>query len=87
MELQNVSLHLELDAELPKMLGDPSQIQQCIVNLFFNSMEAMPEGGDLTVRTRWEKPDTSRGGGHRNRHSGGDAFTSFRAVFLHQKPG
>ena len=54
MELQHVNLHLDLEDDLPKMVGDPSQIQQCIVNLFFNAMEAMPEGGDIIVRTRWE---------------------------------
>lgn len=55
MELQNVRLNLETAEDLPKMVGDPSQIQQCIVNLFFNAMEAMPEGGSITVRTRWEE--------------------------------
>ncbi|MCK8601167.1 ATP-binding protein [Desulfoferrobacter suflitae] len=54
MELQEVKLHLDLEDDLPEMVGDPSQIQQCIVNLFFNAMESMPNGGDIAVRTRWE---------------------------------
>jgi signal transduction histidine kinase len=33
------------------MKGDPSQIQQCLINLIFNAMEAMPDGGRLIIRT------------------------------------
>jgi signal transduction histidine kinase len=36
------------------MVGDPGQIQQCLVNLIFNAMEAMAEGGTITIRTFWE---------------------------------
>jgi PAS domain S-box-containing protein len=54
MELQNVRLNVILADDLPPMLGDPGQIQQCLVNLLFNAMEAMPEGGCITIRTVWE---------------------------------
>jgi len=54
MVLQNIRLKLELHPQLPRMEGDPEQIQQCLINLLFNAMEAMPEGGDLTVRTALE---------------------------------
>jgi signal transduction histidine kinase len=51
MELQHIQLHLELEENLPQMKGDPSQIQQCLINLIFNAMEAMPDGGRLIIRT------------------------------------
>jgi signal transduction histidine kinase len=54
MELQNVRLNIALADDLPPMLGDPGQIQQCLVNLLFNAMEAMPEGGRIAIRTVWE---------------------------------
>ncbi|MDY0041535.1 MAG: ATP-binding protein [Desulforhabdus sp.] len=54
MELQNIKFKAELDENLPQLLGDPGQIQQCLVNLYFNAMEAMPEGGTITVRTFFE---------------------------------
>jgi two-component system NtrC family sensor kinase len=57
MELQRIRLNLELAENLPLMLGDPGQIQQCLVNLFFNAMEAMEEGGEISVRTVWEEPE------------------------------
>lgn len=55
LRLQGVELETDLDGNLPLMQGDPGQIQQCLVNLFFNAMEAMPNGGKLSVRTRWEQ--------------------------------
>ncbi len=51
MQLQNIAVHEELDPKLPEITGDYNQIQQCIMNLIFNAMEAMPDGGKLTVRT------------------------------------
>ncbi len=54
MQLQNVRLERDLEADLPPMLGDAGQIQQCLVNLMFNAMEAMPEGGMITIRTARE---------------------------------
>lgn len=51
MELQHVALKLEIEEPLPDVEGDPGQIQQCFINLIFNAMEAMPEGGQLTIRT------------------------------------
>jgi two-component system, NtrC family, sensor kinase len=55
MQLQGIELRMELPDDLPRIFGDPGQIQQCLVNLAFNAMEAMPEGGALTIRTGWEE--------------------------------
>ncbi len=51
IKLQQINLVLELDEDLPRMVGDTGQIQQCFINLLFNAMEAMPHGGVITVRT------------------------------------
>ncbi|RLC79205.1 MAG: hypothetical protein DRI61_08420, partial [Chloroflexi bacterium] len=48
---ENISLHLELDPNLWTIKGDRSNVEQVIMNLVLNSRDAMPEGGDLLIRT------------------------------------
>jgi two-component system NtrC family sensor kinase len=59
MELSNVDLILDLPDEKLEIWGDHTQIQQCLINLIFNAMEAMPDGGRLTIRAKQDN------GGHR----------------------
>ncbi len=42
----------DLDPNLPIIEGDPSQLRQVLLNLMTNAVEAMPEGGIVTLRTR-----------------------------------
>ncbi|MCP4669293.1 MAG: PAS domain S-box protein, partial [Deltaproteobacteria bacterium] len=51
LSLQNINLRTNLDNEIPGALGDFNQIQQCIINLVFNAIDAMPDGGDLTIES------------------------------------
>lgn len=48
---QGIEPVLEADASIAKANVDPELVKQCLINLIKNSMEAMPEGGRLTVRT------------------------------------
>src|SRR5690606_40202697 len=41
-----------LDPDLPSILLEGETLQAALVNLVKNSLEAMPDGGVLTVRTR-----------------------------------
>jgi signal transduction histidine kinase len=41
-----------LDADLPSIMLDEQTIEAALVNLVKNALEAMPDGGQLTVRTR-----------------------------------
>ncbi len=50
LELNSVELSVELPEEPLEVQGDATQIQQCLTNLVFNGLEAMPEGGTLSVR-------------------------------------
>ncbi|HTM11047.1 MAG TPA: ATP-binding protein, partial [Verrucomicrobiae bacterium] len=43
---------LNIEANLPFIEGDPQQIQQVLVNLYLNAIEAMPDGGRLVVSAR-----------------------------------
>lgn len=42
----------ELAPDLPKIMGVESEIREALTNLVFNAVDAMPEGGTLTLRTR-----------------------------------
>jgi PAS domain S-box-containing protein len=56
MDKRQVTLHLELAAELPPALGDKVQVQQVILNLILNGIDAMDtvedHSRDLIIRTR-----------------------------------
>jgi signal transduction histidine kinase len=49
LELQNIKLSIRLHPGLLWVRGNASRLEQCLLNLVFNAMEAMPEGGDLWV--------------------------------------
>ena len=59
LRLSNISVESTLQEGLPKIRGDYNQIQQCIINLIFNSIDAMPEGGKLSVTTSYSPSDSS----------------------------
>jgi signal transduction histidine kinase len=48
---RNVKTDLELQADLPLIRGDKSQLSQVFVNIIMNAVDAMPEGGILRIRT------------------------------------
>ncbi len=48
---KTVNIRTYLSDEVPAVLGDVSQIQQCLLNLCINARDAMPGGGDLTIET------------------------------------
>jgi signal transduction histidine kinase len=50
-ELQNIQVSKELAPSLPNIMADFDQLQQICTNLIMNAIQAMPEGGKLTLRT------------------------------------
>ncbi|MBA1334201.1 MAG: GAF sensor signal transduction histidine kinase [Firmicutes bacterium] len=47
----NVVLSIEKEKELPKILADGEKIKQVILNLILNGVQAMPDGGELKIKT------------------------------------
>jgi len=51
LDLQNIRIATRFQSDLPQIWGDYNQIQQCVINLIFNAVDAMPEGGTLILGT------------------------------------
>jgi signal transduction histidine kinase len=51
-EKAGIRLLVRLAPDLPKIDADPGQLHQVLVNLVVNAIQAMPDGGVLTVETR-----------------------------------
>lgn len=49
---QGIELVRKLSQDLPMVLADATQLEQAFLNLTLNAVEAMPDGGRLTVTTR-----------------------------------
>lgn len=47
-----------LDPALPRVMADSAQVQQVILNLLLNAVEAMPAGGTITVSTKAGQGET-----------------------------
>jgi PAS domain S-box-containing protein len=58
LDLSNIRLESSIPADLPPVEGDFNQLQQCVINLIFNAIDAMPDGGTLKLSSRY---DTDRG--------------------------
>src|SRR5579863_4712950 len=56
-----IDLGLELGQNLPPVAGIESEIREALINLVFNAVDAMPEGGKLTIRTSACKRPTKTG--------------------------
>jgi two-component system, NtrC family, nitrogen regulation sensor histidine kinase NtrY len=46
-----ISVRTELDEALPEISADPDLLHRALQNLVLNAVDAMPQGGELTIRT------------------------------------
>jgi PAS domain S-box-containing protein len=53
---QGITKTIQCSEELPEIMADPDQIQQVIFNLALNAVQAMPNGGNLTIRVHQTDP-------------------------------
>lgn len=59
LKLGGVNQHTTLARNLPPVRVDVSQIEQVLVNLFINAIQAMPKGGDLFINGDYD-PQTDQ---------------------------
>jgi two-component system NtrC family sensor kinase len=55
--VRNVGITLKTDETLPQALIDPIELEQVLVNLINNSIDALPDGGEITIKAYAEKDD------------------------------
>ena len=48
---KNINIELHLDENLPSIVCKPGQTEQVMMNLGINAADAMPNGGELVIRT------------------------------------
>ena len=48
----HIRLELQLVSDEARVMGDESELREVLVNLVFNAVDAMPQGGTLTLSTR-----------------------------------
>lgn len=51
-ELSGITMHCDLDASIPRVEVDPEHLEQVLLNLFKNAVQAMPEGGSVVVKSQ-----------------------------------
>ncbi|MBW2449069.1 MAG: hypothetical protein JRE92_01400 [Deltaproteobacteria bacterium] len=87
MSLTDIELASNVSKKPLAVRGDKNQLQQCFLNIIFNAIEAMPDGGQLTIvsekdcdtnTARIKIRDTGCGIAEENLHSIFDPFFSFQ---------
>ncbi len=54
LNVSNIKIRLDLAKELPSLYIDEHQIQQVLVNMEVNAIQAMSPGGELKITTRYQ---------------------------------
>jgi signal transduction histidine kinase/ActR/RegA family two-component response regulator len=59
-QTQTKGIQVELTKKLgkiPKILGNPSELREVTTNIVFNAVDAMPDGGEITITTSVQAED------------------------------
>lgn len=56
-----IKILVSFDPNLPKTMVDEGQMSQVFINIILNALDAMPEGGSLSITTRQDHGDSGKG--------------------------
>jgi len=51
LETHRIAVTMALAPNLPRVMGHPGKMQQILTNIIINAMQAMPDGGKITITT------------------------------------
>ncbi|MBN1353438.1 MAG: AAA family ATPase [Candidatus Omnitrophica bacterium] len=51
LKTKNISVQKEIDSNLPPVMADKGKIEQAIINILLNSIQAVPNGGNILITT------------------------------------
>ncbi len=54
LTLQNIAINAQLGSDVPEIIGDANQLQQCFINLILNAIDAMPTGGAIGIASSYD---------------------------------
>jgi two-component system, NtrC family, sensor kinase len=54
MDLQSIELQKKLEPQLPQLFCDAGQVQQALLVILMNAVEAMPHGGRLAIESAYD---------------------------------
>jgi len=54
LQLNNIRLVTKVGSDIPAVEGDLNQMQQCVINLIFNAIDAIPDGGTITIEGAYD---------------------------------
>ena len=63
----SIQIQHELEPQLPLLLSDPAELREALINLVFNAVDALPQGGTITLVTRSITRSTSDENGNSDR--------------------
>ena len=58
----SINVQPELEPDLPRLVSDPSDLREALINLIFNAVDALPHGGTIKLVTRSVNPPAAPGG-------------------------
>jgi CheY-like chemotaxis protein len=74
---EDIHLNSQLESQLDKIKADTSQLEQIILNLTVNAVDAMPNGGALTIQTQNKKIPHNAGNLSTDSRPGNFVYLSF----------
>lgn len=65
-----ITIHVqgEFAPDVPNLVGIESEIREALTNLVINAVDALPEGGEITLRTKVLRPEPTPGPGRGPAH-------------------